>query len=93
MSMAGIDHDFLDVFGIKIAEGRNFSRDFTGDDKKVLVNESFIKKVGWNDPFNKKVNDYAVIGVIEDFHFDTLHKIIEPVAIFLDNDFFGRAIF
>lgn len=92
MSMAGIDHDFLDVFGIKIAEGRNFSRDFTGDDKKVLVNESFIKKVGWNDPFNKRVNDYAVIGVIEDFHFDTLHKIIEPAAFFLDNDFFGRAI-
>ena len=91
MSMAGIDHDFLDVFGIKIAEGRNFSRDFPGDDKRVLVNESFIKKVGWKDPFNKMLNGYAIIGVIEDFHFDTLHKVIEPAAFFLSNDFYGRA--
>lgn len=91
MSMAGIDHDFLDVFGIKIADGRNFSQDFPGDDKRVLVNESFIKKVGWQNPFNETLNGYAIIGVIEDFHFDTLHKIIEPAAFFLDSNFHGRA--
>ena len=89
MSMAHIDFDFLDVYGIKIADGRNFSQDFPGDNKRVLVNESLVKKVGWKDPFNKKLNDSEVIGVIEDFHFDTLHKVIEPIAFFLVDDFVG----
>ncbi|MCJ7582982.1 MAG: ABC transporter permease [Candidatus Aminicenantes bacterium] len=91
MSMAGIDFDFLDVYGIKIADGRKFSRDFPGDDKKALVNESFIKKVGWENPFSEMVNGFPIIGVIEDFHFDTLDKIIEPAAFFLANDYYGRA--
>ncbi len=91
MFRANIDHNFLDVFGIKITEGRNFSRDFPRDDKKVLVNESFVRKLGWKDPLNNMLKDAAVIGVIKDFHFDTLHKIIEPVAFYLSSNFFGRA--
>jgi len=90
MFMAGVDFNFLDVFGIKIADGRYFSRDFPGDNKKVLVNEAFIKKVGWKNPFNEMVNGLPIIGVIEDFHFDTMHKIIEPAAFFLDSNYYGR---
>jgi len=91
MSMAGIDQDFLDVFGIRIAEGRNFSHDFPGDDKRILVNESLIKKVGWDDPLKEMLDGNAIIGVIEDFHFDSMHRVIEPAAFFLSDDFFGRA--
>jgi len=89
--MAHIDYDFLDVFGIKIAEGRNFSREFPGDDKRVLVNEAFVRKVGWKKPLNNMLISSTVIGVIEDFHFDTLHKTIEPAAFFLGEGFFGTA--
>ena len=92
MHMANIDQDFVDVFGIKIAVGRNFSQDFPGDDKKVLVNEAFVRKVGWKDPLNNMLNCAAVIGVIEDFHFDTLHKTIEPAVFYPSKEFFfGRA--
>jgi putative ABC transport system permease protein len=91
MFRANIDHDFLDVFGIKIAEGRNFSQDFIGDDKRVLVNQAFLRKVGWKDPLNNMLKNAALIGVIEDFHFDTLHKTIEPAAFYLGEGFSGTA--
>lgn len=91
MHMAHIDYDFLDVFGIKIAEGRNFSHEFPGDNKRVLVNEAFVRKVGWKKPLNNMLISSSVIGVIEDFHFDTLHKTIEPAAFFLGKGFFGMA--
>jgi len=89
MHMAHIDHDFLDVFGIKIAEGRNFSKEFPGDDKRVLVNEAFVRRVGWKKPLNHLLIDSPVIGVIEDFHFDTLHKTIEPAVFYLGEGFSG----
>jgi len=87
--MANIDYDFLDVFGIKISEGRAFSRDFPGDDKRVLVNQAFVKKMGWKNPLANFIKEAEVIGVIEDFHFDTLHNAIEPVAFYLGESIFG----
>ena len=91
MHMAHIDHDFLDVFGLKIAEGRNFSREFPGDDKRVLVNEAFIRRVGWKKPLDNLLNGSTIIGVIEEFHFDTLHKAVEPAVFYLGEGFFGIA--
>jgi len=78
--MASIDHDFLGVFGMKIAKGRKFSREFPGDDNRVLVNEAFVRRVGWEKPLDNLLRDSEVIGVVEDFHFDTLHKAIEPAV-------------
>jgi putative ABC transport system permease protein len=89
--MANIDYDFLDVFGIKIAEGRAFSRDFSGEDKRVLVNQALVKKMGWRNPLANFVQEAEVIGVIEDFHFDTLHNAIEPAIFYLGESIFGGA--
>ncbi len=87
--MAHIDHDFLDVFGMKIAEGRNFSREFPGDQDRVLVNEAFVRRVGWKKPLDNLYNENAVVGVVEDFHFDTLHKTIEPAVLRLGEGYSG----
>jgi putative ABC transport system permease protein len=91
LNLAGIDYDFLNVFGIKIAKGRNFSREFPSDSQGALVNEAYVRKVGWKDPLSEQFNDSPVIGVIKDFHFDTLHKAIGPAVFLLSKDFFwGR---
>jgi putative ABC transport system permease protein len=87
--MADVDYDFLNVYGIQMAEGRNFSREFFSDFMGVLVNEAFVRKAGWMNPTSQGLLKRKIIGVIEDFHFDTLHKAIEPAAFFLSNDFFG----
>jgi len=91
LDLAGVDHDFLNVFGMKIAQGRNFSREFPSDSQGVLVNEAYVRKLGWKDPLSKQFNNSPVIGVIKDFHFDTLHKAIGPAVFSLSKDFFwGR---
>lgn len=87
---AFIDYDFLNVYGIEIAQGRNFSEKFPGDAKGVLVNEALIKKVGWMYPLNNMINGFPVIGVVKDFHFDTLHKAIEPAVFYLGEGFLGK---
>lgn len=89
MHMAKIDMDFLDVYGMRIAEGRNFSQEFPTDRQGVLVNQALVRKVGWENPLDRKLIDSPIIGVVEDFHFDTLHKPIDPAIFHLDDDFFG----
>ncbi|MGD8535293.1 MAG: ABC transporter permease [Candidatus Aminicenantes bacterium] len=80
MYIANVDYNFLDVYGIKLAEGRNFSPDFPTDSQAVLVNQAMVRKGGWKNPLGRKIINSTIIGVVEDFHFDTLHKPIEPVV-------------
>ncbi|MGV3588997.1 MAG: ABC transporter permease [Adhaeribacter sp.] len=82
------DYDFLDLLNIKILEGRNFSREMATDLKGgVLVNQAMVRKMGWTDPIGKKILfadwDAKVIGVVNDFHFTSLHTTIEPLIIAL----------
>jgi putative ABC transport system permease protein len=91
-SFSVVDHEFIDVMGIELAEGRNFDRerpaDLTGS---FIVNEEAVKAFGWGDnPLGKKVRfginpntgranrEGEVIGVVKDFHFSSIHNKIEP---------------
>jgi len=80
------DEDFIEVFGIEMAEGRNFSSDIETDKDGVLVNESFVRKMGWTEPLGKTIDfltgDTKVLGVMRDFYFSTFHNAIEPMALF-----------
>jgi putative ABC transport system permease protein len=87
--LAQVDHDFMKVFGIEIIEGKDFSRESLVDANSVLVNETFVRKLGWTDPVGMRYRNSTVIGVVEDFHFETLHKEIEPAVFSLGQDFFG----
>ena len=90
MHMAEVDYDFCDVYGIELAGGRNFSPEFPTDKEAVLVNQALVRAVGWQNPIHRELGGSPIIGIIEDFHFDTLHKPIEPVAICLGENFFGE---
>ncbi|MGD9344675.1 MAG: ABC transporter permease [Candidatus Aminicenantes bacterium] len=81
-----VDYDFLDVFKIEMAQGRNFSRDFSEDESSVIVNETAVKQLGWTKPIGKKLpgrDEYHVIGVVKDFYFASLHQKIEPMMFLL----------
>jgi putative ABC transport system permease protein len=81
-----IDADFLETMGMELALGRNFSSDRPGDKKTMILNEILVKQLGWDDPLGKKVLmtdvvdqefveiPYTVIGVVKDFHFESLHQ-------------------
>ena len=82
-----IDQDFIDTMGLEILDGRGFSKEFN-DDRNILVNESTIREFGWTDPVGMKVRrmgdpndnatgEYTIIGVVKDFHYESLHKDID----------------
>ncbi|GAB3800068.1 ABC transporter permease [Spirosoma humi] len=93
---SAIDHDYLNTMGIKLLKGRNFSEKLLADTTNgVLVNEATVKRMGWKDPIGKKVMlgglpqagqaappTAQVVGVVGDFHQQSLYHAIEPLILF-----------
>ncbi len=88
------DFDFLETFGIELIAGRNFSPEFSTDIKEsILINETAAKKIGWDDPIGKRISELlekatprTVVGVVKDFHTNSLHNPLESVLINYDPD-------
>jgi len=84
-----VDYNFLDLYGIELLEGRNFSKRITTDiEQAYLLNKTAVKAIGWKAPIGKRFNqwgneDGVVIGVVDDFHFLSLHRKIEPLVLSL----------
>jgi putative ABC transport system permease protein len=84
------DYDFVDLFGLQIVQGRNFSKDFPSDTAGAfLVNETAVKVAEWDSPIGRKFEHWngakgEIVGIIKDFHLRSLHSPIEPVYIFLN---------
>lgn len=85
-----IDRDFLDTYGIPVVSGRNFSREILSDDSLAfMLNEAAVKMIGWtNEEAVGKAFRYgdrkgAIVGVVRDFHFESLHEAIVPLVFTL----------
>jgi putative ABC transport system permease protein len=87
------DTEFFDTYNIPIAAGRTFSKDIVTDDSLAfIINEAAAKEIGWENPerYIDREFQYAevkgkLIGIVEDFHFESLHQQIRPM-IFLQRD-------
>ena len=79
------DENYLSTLGFRLIKGRNFSKDLPSDTSAVLLNQSAVKALGLTgkDPIGMEVTDkgYKVIGVIQDFNFQSLKQEIEPAAM------------
>ncbi|WP_128545990.1 ABC transporter permease [Larkinella soli] len=90
-----IDHEFLPAYEMKMAAGRNFSRAYATDDTAAFIlNETAARLLGWRDPalavgkaFGYGQRRGRIVGVVKDFHFESLHQSIAPVAMFLNSRF------
>lgn len=82
-----VDEGYLDTYGIKLLEGRNFSSQLATDtlEHSVMINEAAMKALGWTDIQDKslKANGtdaaFKVIGVMDDFHYQSLENEVEPL--------------
>lgn len=95
--MNWVDQDYLQVLGIEPVAGRLFSASFPADTaSKIILNETAVKKLGYPSPdlalgkvvrFSWPDREYRfeVIGVVRDFHFEDLHRPIEPYGFLLNN--------
>ncbi|MEO0337896.1 MAG: ABC transporter permease, partial [Bacteroidota bacterium] len=88
-----VDPDFGAVYGLSFVQGRDFSIDFPSDAQQaVILNESAVKKLGWQDPIGKNIDvEYyfrgsktkkaKVIGVVSDFNYHSLHRPVIPIVL------------
>jgi putative ABC transport system permease protein len=92
-----IDHDYIGALGIQMLQGRHFSREFPSDlTNSVIVNEAFVKEMEITEPIGKNIGEFfkdrlicgdsRIIGVVKDFHFESLSKKIRPVVLMLNKD-------
>ncbi len=84
-----VDSDFIQTIGLEIVAGRNFSPDIASDSSKsILINQTAARQFGWDDPLGKSIRELdnwnttkTVVGVIRDFHVESLHHKIAPLLL------------
>ena len=96
MVTAAVDSDYLKAFGMKMAQGRFFSKEFGSDAAEaVVVNEAAVKAMEMKDPIGKQlqIGDWRgrIIGVVRDYHFESLRSEIIPLAMRIQPDNYRHA--
>lgn len=85
--LLSVGYDFIETLGMKMALGREFSRSFGYDSNKVILNEAAVTAMGLKDPLGKKIKiigqDVEIIGILKNFHFESLHETVKPMCIYL----------
>jgi putative ABC transport system permease protein len=83
-----MDENYLKTLEIPLVKGRNLLEGFPGDStESAIINESFAKQVGWNDPIGKQVDFFwdnrkvTIVGVVKDYHFESLQNKITPMLL------------
>lgn len=84
-----VGYDFVKTMNLQLKEGRDFSKNFN-DSTSFILNETAVAKIGYKDPVGQPVSwgnrHGKVIGVVKDFHFNSMHAAIDPLIIRLDED-------
>jgi putative ABC transport system permease protein len=92
-----IDDQYIPVLGMKMVQGRNFSKKFLTDSTAVIVNEAALRFMQGQNPLEsklyqlddiktKKTKAFHVIGVVKDFNFNSLREVVTPMVLFLAHD-------
>ncbi|GAA0549253.1 ABC transporter permease [Chitinophaga japonensis] len=82
-----VDHDYIKTMGMKIVAGRNFSAEMPTDSQAIIINQAMARQLQLKDPVGKRVTNswqtWPVIGVMEDFHFESMKQTIGPLCLVL----------
>ena len=80
-----IDHDFLDLMGISLVNGRKFYADSEMDVQSAfIINQTALNALGYDDPLHTNLDLFGIkgplVGIVQDFHIRSLHNRIEPLV-------------
>lgn len=98
-----INYDYIKTMGIQLIAGRDFDPSYSLDTNNYLINEAAARKIGYKDPVGKELTMWGdkgtIIGLMKDFHHNSLHVPIEPLILRLykqswigDGGFWGHVI-
>jgi putative ABC transport system permease protein len=84
----GGGYGLIETMGMQMAAGRSFSQSFGSDSNKIILNEAAIRVMHLQDPVGKNVRLFGqprqIVGVVKDFHFESLHETVKPSYMFLN---------
>ncbi|MCK8523162.1 ABC transporter permease [Aquimarina sp. D1M17] len=85
-----VDEDYIQTLGMKLVEGRDFSKDLASDvENGAVINQKMVDHLGLTDPVGQKITNggrtLKVIGVLQNFHFDSLKEDIMPLCLVMGN--------
>lgn len=82
-----VDDSYIATLGMKIVTGRNFSPQMPTDSQALIINEAMVNKMGLKNPIGEKLTNgwehFTVIGVVENFHFESMRDAINPLCMTL----------
>lgn len=77
-----VNYGLIETLGIQLASGRSFSKDHSTDSTGVILNEAAVRVMGLTNPIGKEISVFQkplhVVGVVRNFHFNSLHEAIKP---------------
>ncbi len=83
-----VGYDLIETLGMEMADGRGFSKNFGADSSKLIFNETAIAAMRLQNPVGKTVKlwgkDAQIIGVVKDFHSESLHEPVKPMIFRID---------
>ncbi len=88
--MFRVDTNYLETFGMELAEGRFLGLATDINPGTMVINEAFARQAGWSNPLEQSVQfvgseqQFPVVGVLKDFHFNSLHQPVSPLLMYLD---------
>jgi predicted permease len=96
-TQASVGYDFTKTMDVKMLQGRDFSKDFATDSVGYILNEEALKKIGYKDPIGKPLTFWGregtIIGVMQNFHFNSLHQPVQPMILrFGEEETYGTAL-
>lgn len=89
-TQVSVGYDFVRTMKLKIVDGRDYSKNFATDSIGYIINEASLKRIGYADPIGKPLTMWGkkgkIVGILKDFHFNSLHDPINPLIIRLRED-------
>ena len=103
MQTWGVDYDYVSTMDFEFVAGRDFDKNFGNDSTAIIVNERAVKLMKSTPQealgmrytpgsFSKNPEFFTIIGVVKDFHIDTLKEEIDAVSLHLSNDAYAMAV-
>lgn len=84
-----VDENYIATYGIKLLQGRDFSKDMASDDQATIINKAMANKLGFTDPIGKKITNggehLTIIGMVDNFHFETMKQEVSPLCLVRGN--------
>jgi putative ABC transport system permease protein len=85
-----VDHDYVKAMGLKLVQGRDFSPKINSDSQAMIINQTLAASLGLKNPVGENIHNFygtfRVIGVVEDFHWQSMTQNISPVALMIRHD-------